>query len=55
MYRIAQERLVENRQRELRIEADNARLVSRIHRPEPQIEQRVRNVLSLRLHPAHAR
>jgi hypothetical protein len=47
MYRIAQERQVENRRRHHRIEADNARLVSRIHRPEPRIE-RARSVLHLR-------
>ena len=52
MYRIAQERLVESRQRELRIEADAARLVSRVHRPDPRIDQRVRSVLSLRFAPA---
>ena len=48
MYRIAQEHLVESRQRELRMEADSARLISRIHRPEPRIEKRVRSALSLR-------
>ena len=52
MYRIAQECLVESRQRELRIEAETARLVNRLHRPEPRIDQRVRNVLDLRVAPA---
>jgi hypothetical protein len=52
MYRMAQEHLVESRQRELRIEAEAARLVSRIHRPERRVEHRHRNVLNLQPAPA---
>jgi len=52
VYRIAQERFVANRQCELRTEAETARLVARINRHEPRIEQRVRSALNLRLAPA---
>jgi hypothetical protein len=48
VFRIAQENLVESRQQQLRIEADHARLASRIHRPQPRTESRARSVLNLR-------
>ena len=49
MYRIAQGTLVEAHRQQLLDEADAARLAGRIHRPEPRVERRVRNAISLRL------
>jgi hypothetical protein len=49
VYRIAQETLVASRMQQLQGEAEAGRQVTRINRPQPRIEGRVRHTLSLRL------